>query len=130
MSERDSVEARKSELRKYLFGSKRTRRGNIDHDGKLYYSGIFSWKRKPHEMRLPRAADVAIISYKQPKENDEHLISLGEDGVTLTVQQYDYLLELIRIRISHMEAQPGSLSRINILEERAFAVDLICTLDI
>ena len=127
MNGRDPLEARKSELRRML--AYKSSGITYTVDGKLIFKPIKVWDKEPSAFRLPRTALISIHSFKKD-DSATGLTRFATDKVSITIQQYEYLLEVLRGRIRHLEAQPGSRSRINLLEERMFAVDLICTLDI
>lgn len=127
MNGRDPIEIRKSELRRML--AVRGRGVSFTVDGKLIFKPINYWRKKSGDFRLPRTAHVDIHSFKKT-DTATGLSRIATDEVNLTVQQYEYILEVLRSRINHLYEQPGSRSRITLLEERMFAVDLLCTLDI
>ena len=84
--------------------------------------------RKPaKEIHLPRSAEVTIWHWKDDgKTFEPH----AKDHVNLNPNHYDYLLEILRNRIKEIEHQTGWRIRPHLREEREFAVNLICHLDI
>jgi hypothetical protein len=101
---------------------------NTTPEGYLMFTKLRHFNKQASAYRLPREAEVNILS--MAKQDDGSIEVAHEDGVSLKVQQYEYLLDLIRQRIEHIKVQPGAMTRSDLLEEHAFAVDLICTLDI
>ena len=73
---------------------------------------------------LPREAKITLVH--QRKDGTEY----ATDHLLLSPQQYEYLLSLLTDRAEFIKKQPGSTFRENLVEEREFAIDLLCTLDI